>query len=222
MCDLETENAELQGELAAAKEEIKRLTMKISSPQTTTNLDQMIEEILKWKGPSLMCSPPSLSMTQMMMKKENKTASELKIEQLIPELMLAVAKDPLVVNTQVRTLEQSLVPNMAIQFLEWTLTRGDHFYSEGTQFGHLFHETMQAAPQQLLALLALRKSVNEDFKVKDVKVTEAFEVIKQSLQQRAQQVESFAKLRSIFTPQQLATYLQYVKMFGHVLIKVPA
>jgi len=226
MGDLETEVSELQGALAQAKEEIKRLTQKnnvlLQTQQQIVkqpNFDQLMEEILKVKGPTLMCTSPSTLYTK---KTEEKTQNDIRIEQLILDLMLSFEKETSAVKSNLHTLQQSLVPNMAIRFLEWTLTRGDHFYSEATQFGHLFYETMQSTPAQVLALLALRSTFNEDSKLKDAKVMEAIEIVKQALNQRTAQVETFRKLRSIFTPQQLATYLQYVKMFGHVLIKVPA
>jgi len=225
MCDLETEVSELQGELAQAREEIKRLTQKnntlLTSQQSIkeVNLDNLVDAILKAKGPTLMCPAP---VTTFLKKIEEKTQSDLKIEELVPELMVGIKKETVAMTAAVENLQHSLAPNMAIQFLEWTLTRGDPFYSEATQFGHLFYETMQATPQQVLALLALRKPPTDDFKLKDVKMVEALEVVKQGLQQRTAQVETFTKLRAIFTPPQLATYLQYVKMFGHVLVKVPA
>jgi hypothetical protein len=229
LSDLENEVAELQGELAQAKEEIKRLTLKNNSLLNTQptikelNIEHLMDNILKAKGPTLMCPPPPPSLSASPTKKnEEKTSNDLKIEQLVPELLLSLQKESSSVNSSLQALQQALVPNMAIQFLEWTLTRGDHFYSEATQFGHLFYETMQSTPTQVLALLALRKASNEDFKLKDAKVMEALEIVKNALTQRSAQVETFTKLRSIFTPHQLATYLQYVKMFGHVLVKVPA
>jgi len=111
---------------------------------------------------------------------------------------------------------------MAIQFLEWSLTRGDQFYNDGTQFGHLFYETLHCTPTQVSQLLALRKPNNEDSKINDTKIAEALEILKQASKQRTAQVETFTKLSSILTPLQLSEFLHYVKMFGHVLIKVPA
>jgi len=215
MGDLEKEVADLQAELAQAKEEIKRLAVKNSSLSCSpkiANPAQLIDDILKCKA----TIPSKLKKAD-----REKTPAELKLDHLVSEMMLSIKKENASIDLHLQSLQQSLVPNMAVQFLEWTLTRGEPFYSETTQFGHLFSETMQSAPQQIQSLLQLRKDFKEDLKLKDAKVSEAFEIVKKVFAIRAQQTETFEKLRSIFTPQQLATYMQYVKQFGHVLVKVP-
>jgi len=201
MCDLEKEVTTLQVQLTQAREEIKKLTKN----NTITNLgktnsapaltfDQLVTELVTGKG---------------------------KPNSLVTDLLLTLKKDNTSLETFLQTLNQSLAPPMAVQFLEWTLTRGEHFYNESTQFGHLFHETMKSSSEQIQSLLSLRKQVQTEIKLKDQKVIDAITSLQSALQTRIKQTETFEKLRTIFTPQQLVQYLNYAKQFGHVLIKVP-
>jgi len=231
MNDLENDVSDLQRQLELAKDEIKKLQDKNSfllqsqshhhhvTVSKTATSDQLITEILKLNG-MLPKKAPTTPLSNVK-KNEEKTQEEKNMERLISELIFSFQKDTSVRNSNLQNLQQDLVPSMAIQFLEWTLTRGDQFYNDGTQFGHLFDETMQSTPTQISQLLSLRKS-NEESKITDAKVLEALETLKQAFAQRTAQVETFSKLSAIFTPQQFASFLHYVKMFGHVLIKVPA
>jgi len=153
---------------------------------------------------------------------KKKTQEEKNLEKLASDLIFSFQKESSLRNSHLQNLQQDLAPTMAIQFLEWSLTRGDQFYNDGTQFGHLFYETLHCTPTQVSQLLALRKPNNEDSKINDTKIAEALEILKQASKQRTAQVETFTKLSSILTPLQLSEFLHYVKMFGHVLIKVPA
>jgi len=230
MADLENDVSDLQRQLDMAKDEIKKLQEKNNSilqsqsqqhlpSKTATTSDQLIGEILKLNG----FLPKTSSPLSTFKKNEERTQEEKNMERLFNELVFSFQKDTSIRKSHLQNLQQELVPNMAIQFLEWTLTRGDQFYNnDGTQFGHLFCETMQSTPTQLSQLLALRKNNNEELKINDAKVLEALETLKQAFNQRTAQVDTFSKLASIFSPQQLAAFLHYVKMFGHVLIKVPA
>jgi len=232
MNDLENDVSDLQRQLELAKDEIKKLQDKNSfllqsqshhhhvTVSKTATSDQLITEILKLNG-MLLKKPPTTPLSNVK-KNEEKTQEEKNMERLISELIFSFQKDTSVRNSNLQNLQQDLVPSMAIQFLEWTLTRGDQFYNDGTQFGHLFDETMQSTPTQISQLLSLRKNNNEESKISDAKVLEALETLKQAFAQRTAQVETFSKLSAIFTPQQFASFLHYVKMFGHVLIKVPA
>eukprot|EP00456_Euglypha_rotunda_P010315 TRINITY_DN12570_c0_g1_i7.p1 TRINITY_DN12570_c0_g1~~TRINITY_DN12570_c0_g1_i7.p1 ORF type:complete len:365 (-),score=13.33 TRINITY_DN12570_c0_g1_i7:65-1009(-) len=214
--ELERQVSELQTELARSREETKILSAKNlaltleskckTTPEVEKSTDKAIEDFLAQVKTNPQC--------------------DSSIEQPISEVSLAHKRQINSMETSIRSLEQSLTPCLGLQFLEWALTsERDQFYEEKDGlFLSLFRDQLGASQKQIELLLTLRREMQkEESRKKDQALLESFRALKSNFLVRGvlKQQEIFDRLRSIFTPSQLAAYFQYVKQYGHVLIKVP-
>lgn len=214
--ELERQVSELQAELARSREETKIVTAK-NIALTLESKGKLVPESEK---------STEKAIEDLLAQVKTNPHTDVSLEQPLSEVSLAHKRQINSMENNMRSLEQALTPCLALQFLEWALTsERDQFYEEKDGlFLSLFRDQLGASQKQIELLLGLRREMQKDeSKKKDQALLDSFRALKSNFFARGvlRQQDIFDRLRSILSPSQFTAYLQYVKQYGHVLIKVP-
>jgi len=215
MNDLELQVAALQAELEKAKEENKRLVAEQSNGVVKR----------RRKKSRVMSTTPDQAISAIVESDFPIHQSEDKLHQLVIDVSEAFKAQATTAEAHVRCIENNIMPCTPLRFLDWVLTQRDAFYEdESGLFYSLFRDEMKATPEQLQQVLELKKIMIERGadKVKDQVLVSAFRAFDQLLRVKGSlsQPEYFERLRSIFTPKQLAIYFKWVQKFGPICVKI--
>jgi len=136
----------------------------------------------------------------------------------VENLVAKVQEDQL----RLSQLQASVLPCLAVQFVQWVLSRNDKFYMDpGSLWFSLFVQEVGASPDQLDQLLLLRKAFLEQPPTTlpggAESVPLAFDVLRRSLDDATRLFGSFLQ---VFNSPQLLAFLQWVERFGAVCIKI--
>lgn len=119
------------------------------------------------------------------------------------------------------TLQTGLETVMPVQVCDWLLSQRPSFYvDQHGLFESLFRDELKTSPDQLQKLLSLRQAKKE--RVTDSAIAEAFEQLSKLLKMRGalDAPDQFLRLCSLLTPDQFASYVKWVKSFGHICVKI--
>lgn len=205
------------GDLEAQVEELKKKLGRLEAENTSLRSSAKSQEIIKEEaGASLEDLLDSLP--------KKPCAMSDHVSKLIQSFNHRSHKAKATLNI----LKETLKPSLPLQFLEWVLNQRDAFYEDQDGlFVSLFKDELKATPAQIKKILAMRPSAkakeDDQSSVSSGKATgDTLPQLWKRLEMDPvwDQGERFDRFCAFLQPSQVISYIEWVKRFGQVCIKI--
>jgi len=119
------------------------------------------------------------------------------------------------------SLAHHVHPALPLHFLHWLSNHTDSFYADRSSLWHaLFCDELAFSPQQMKELSTLRQSWKKNSKA-TVEVEKCFGRLKELMdKQKKMELDEFQQIRNIFSPLQMAKFLNWAGRFAAICIRL--
>jgi len=223
LCDLEVEVAQLKDEL-----DKERKARKVA--ENCLAIAQQQARMTATPAPAQPEADQSIAAENALVE-ESKTlhdqlrrqlsADSKEVPRIVSEVLNVVKRRQTQTAQQIRGLSRHMTPSLQLRFIEWALAQKDAFYADNSGlWNSLFVREVGLSQEQLATVMNFRvamqqqRAVAQEMQTAFAKFSAAFE------QHNNLANESLAKFVSVFTPEQLGKFFNWVDTYGQVCVQI--